>query len=596
MTSVTQRLAALRQALKTHGLNAWIVPSADPHLSEYFPDHWDTRSWLSGFTGSVGTLVVTEQKASLWVDSRYFEQATHQLQGSGIDMDKLGFGKTHIDWLVENVAENGTVGVAPDMLSLAAKRALETAFTTKNIRLQATQDIVNDFWTDRPALPKAKIYPHEVRYVSETAASKLARVRQAMQEKHADAHLISSMDDIAWLTNLRGSDVSYNPVFLAHLLISHEQATLFVDAEKLATAEQNALQQAGIQIADYHQVANALAHIQGKLLLDPNKVAISTLQQLTDDVQLVESINPSTLFKSVKSPQDIAFIREAMIEDGVALCGFFAELEQKIANNDPLNELDISDMLIAHRSQRAGYISPSFGTIAGFNANGALPHYSATPEAYSEIQGNGLLLIDSGAQYQSGTTDITRVVAIRDVNAQQKRDFTLVLKAHIALATTVFPEGILSPMIDAICRKPLWEAQCDYGHGTGHGVGYFMNVHEGPQVISYHAMPNPNHAFKAGMFTSNEPGLYRPGKWGIRIENLVINQPVAQPQETEFGSFLYFETVTLCPIDTRLVEPSLMTAQEIQWLNDYHAEVRAKLESRTEGDAKAWLIQATEAI
>ena len=320
------------------------------------------------------------------------------------------------------------------------------------------------------------------------------------------------------------------------------------------------------------------------------------MAQLPDSVRLVESINPSTLFKSIKSAADIAHIRETMRQDGAALCGFFAELEQKLANGETVTELDIDTLLLAHRSRRPHFISPSFNTIAGYNANGALPHYSATPEANAVISGNGLLLIDSGGQYQGGTTDITRVMPVGTPTAAQKRDFTLVLKAHIALAQAVFPENTLSPMLDAICRAPLWQAQCDYGHGTGHGVGYFLNVHEGPQVISYHAAPNPNHAMKAGMFTSNEPGLYRPQQWGIRIENLVINQPVEQPAETAFGRFLCFETVTLCPIDTRLVDTALMTAAETEWLNRYHAEVREKLLPLVEGAARAWLEERTAAV
>ena len=417
-----------------------------------------------------------------------------------------------------------------------------------------------------------------------------------MREKGADWHLISSLDDIAWLTNLRGNDVSYNPVFLSYLLINHDKATLFVDNAKLSNTERTLLTHAGIEIAEYTDIVNAIADVSGSLLFDPNKTAVATLQKLSPNVKWIEHINPSTFFKSQKTTKEIAHIREAMVQDGIALCGFFAELEQKLANDEAVNELDISDMLIAHRSQREHYVSPSFNTIAGFNANGALPHYSATAESYSEIKGQGLLLIDSGGQYDTGTTDITRVIAIGMPTPEQKRDFTLVLKAHIALAQAIFPENLPAPMLDAICRTPMWQAQCDYGHGTGHGVGYFLNVHEGPQVISYHTNPQPHHAMKAGMFTSNEPGLYRPNKWGIRIENLVINQKVEQVQETEFGNYLYFETVTLCPIDTRLVEKSLLNDNEIAWLNAYHEKVRLALQDHVNGIAHTWLIQATKAI
>ena len=330
--------------------------------------------------------------------------------------------------------------------------------------------------------------------------------------------------------------------------------------------------------------------------MDPAKVAASTLQSLKGTVPVIESVNPSTLFKSVKSPADVTHTREAMIEDGVALCHFFVDFEARLARGEVLNELDIDRMLLEFRSQRPNFVSPSFGTIAGFNANAALPHYSATPEAFSEIRGDGLLLIDSGGQYLNGTTDITRVVPVGTPSAAHKRDNTLVLKAHIALAETIFPEGIAGPLLDAICRKPMWQQQCDYGHGTGHGVGYFMNVHEGPQVISWHAPVLPQGALKVGMITSIEPGIYRPGKWGIRIENLVVNQPVANPQETEFGQFLHFEPLTLCPIDTRLMDTALMTPTEIQWVNAYHALVREKLAPRLQGAALAWLEARTQPL
>jgi peptidase, M24 family len=596
MNTISQKLQALRQAMKENGFDAWIIPSADPHLSEYLPEHWQARVAFSGFTGSVGTLVVTAHAATLWVDSRYWEQASKQLNGSSIELGKLGLGKTHIDWLLEQLADNTTVGVAPDMLSIAAKRQLETALVHKNISLNHQQDIVTTIWTERPSLPHETIYPHHATFVDVTAQDKLAKVREFMREKGADWHLISSLDDIAWLTNLRGNDVSYNPVFLSYLLINHDNATLFVDNAKLSNTERALLNHAGIEIAEYTDIVNAIADVSGSLLFDPNKTAVATLQKLSPNVKWIEHINPSTFFKSQKTTKEIAHIREAMVQDGIALCGFFAELEQKLANGESVNELDISDMLIAHRSQREHYVSPSFNTIAGFNANGALPHYSATAESYSEIKGQGLLLIDSGGQYHTGTTDITRVIAIGMPTPEQKHDFTLVLKAHIALAQAIFPENLPAPMLDAICRAPMWQAQCDYGHGTGHGVGYFLNVHEGPQVISYHANPQPHHAMKAGMFTSNEPGLYRPNKWGIRIESLVINQKVEQVQETEFGNYLYFETVTLCPIDTRLVEKSLLNDNEIAWLNAYHEKVRLALQDHVNGIAHTWLIQATKAI
>ena len=596
MNPAAQRLAKLRQTMREHNLAAWIIPSADPHLSEYLPEHWQARVYFSGFTGSVGTLVVTADKAGLWADSRYWEQAAHQLQGSGIELQKVGEVAPYTDWLAAELPNGAAAGAAADMLSLTAKRQLETAFAAKNIRLDVSRDIADTVWADRPALPQEAVFPHDAAFVSETAATKLARVRAAMKEQGAAWHLISSLDDTAWLTNLRGSDVPYNPVFLSYLLIGTDSAVLFVDEAKLNPASRALLAEAGITTAPYAAVREALAEISDGLLVNPDKTAVSTLQLMPSESRLIENINPSTLFKSVKSAADLDHVREAMRQDGAALCGFFAEFERNLADGTAMNELDIDTMLHKYRSARPNFVSLSFNTIAGYNANGALPHYAATPEAFSDITGSGLLLIDSGAQYLGGTTDITRVVPVGETTPEQKRDYTLVLKAHIALAETVFPENIAAPLLDAICRKPLWQEQCNYGHGTGHGVGYFMNVHEGPQVISYLAPVNPYHAMKAGMITSNEPGLYRPGKWGVRIENLVANQPVASPQETEFGKFLHFETLTLCPIDTRPIDLSLMTAEEIRWLNAYHADAREKLLPLVDGEARDWLLLRTEAV
>lgn len=591
-----QKLSALRQTMREHNLDAWIIPSADPHLSEYLPEHWQARVYFSGFTGSVGTLVVTADKAGLWADSRYWEQAAHQLQGSGIELQKVGEVAPYTDWLAAELPDGAAAGAAADMLSLTAKRQLETAFAAKNIRLDVSRDIADAVWIGRPALPQETVFPHDAAFVSETAAAKLARVRAAMKEQGAAWHLISSLDDTAWLTNLRGSDVPYNPVFLSYLLIGTDSATLFVDEAKLNPASRALLAEAGIATAPYAAVRKALGKISDGLLVNPDKTVVSTLQLMPSENRLIENINPSALFKSVKSAADLDHVREAMRQDGAALCGFFAEFERNLADGTAMNELDIDTMLHKYRSARPNFVSLSFNTIAGYNANGALPHYAATPEAFSDITGSGLLLIDSGAQYLGGTTDITRVVPVSETTPEQKRDYTLVLKAHIALAETVFPENIGSTLLDAICRKPLWQEQCNYGHGTGHGVGYFLNVHEGPQIISYLTPANPNQTMKAGMITSNEPGLYRSGKWGIRIENLVASLPVASPQETEFGKFLHFETLTLCPIDTRPIDFGLLTKAEVRWLNAYHADVREKLLPLVDGEARDWLILRTEAV
>lgn len=600
-TVIKSRLAILREKLAEQHLKALIVPSSDPHLSEYLPEYWQGRQWLSGFTGSVGTLVITQGFAGLWADSRYWVQAADQLNGTGIELQKLtAANPNHITWLAEHLQSGDRVAIDGEVLALSEKHKLEAAFAEKGILLAIDRDILADIWDNRAALPNAAIFAHDEKFVDSTAADKLAKVRSDMAKIGASHHLLSSLDDIAWLTNLRGADVEYNPVFLAHLLISPQSATLFVDSRKISPEINTQLTESGFEIADYHGINSAIKALKSGdvLLIDPSKVAAGTLSEVAKNVAILEQIAPSSLLKSVKSPADIDNIREAMRQDGAALCEFFADFEAKLANGEPLSELDVDQMLIDARSRQPNYISPSFATIAGFNENGALPHYRATPEKYSQLDPKvgGLLLIDSGAQYQNGTTDITRVVGIGAVNDAQKRDFTLVLKAHIALARAHFPDGIASPLIDAICRAPLWQEQLDFGHGTGHGVGYFLNVHEGPQVIAIGATTPKERAMKAGMITSNEPGLYREDKWGIRIENLVVNTPVANPSETDFGKFLCFETVTYCPIDTRLVEKSLLTPIEIDWLNDYHQLVFDQLNSRIDGTALAWLTERTKAI
>lgn len=600
---IHDRIDSLRKSIAAQDLTAIIVPSADPHLSEYLPEYWQSRLWLSGFTGSVGTLVVTADFAGLWTDSRYWVHAADQLEGTGITLEKLAPGQpNHIDWLAEQLAEGDSVAVDGNVLSIAEQDKLLDAFDANDITLITERDVLSEIWTDRPALPSAKLYQHEAQFVAQSATSKLATVRAGMADAGTTHHLLSSLDDIAWLTNLRGADVDYNPVFLSHMLISADKAMLFVDKNKVSSDIEKSLKESGITLADYEAVQDALSELtpEDLLLLDPSKVAVGTLSKMADDVGFIEQMAPSTLLKSVKSDADIDHVREAMRQDGAALCEFFATFEQRLADGERLSELDVDSMLIEVRSQQPHYVSPSFPTIAGFNENGALPHYRATAEKFSYLDVSegegGLLLIDSGAQYQNGTTDITRVVGIGQVSNEHKRDFTTVLKAHIALARASFPDGIASPLIDAICRAPLWQAQMDYGHGTGHGVGYFLNVHEGPQVIAYSASTPKERAMKAGMISSNEPGLYREGKWGIRIENLVVNTPVASPTETEFGDFLNFETITYCPIDTRLIEPSLLTQVEIDWLNDYHSQVYAELKDRVDGAALEWLTERTQAI
>lgn len=596
MSSTDARITQLRQAMRRHGLDAYIVPSADPHLSEYLPPRWQGRQWLSGFSGSVGTLVVTQDFAGLWVDSRYWVQAQAQLAGTCVQLMKIMAATVpgHVDWLAQQCKAGQRVGVDGAVLGLAAFRGLTAALHPRDVALEIRLDLLDEIWPDRQGLPQAPVYAHREPHACVTRCEKLAQVRQAMQEKKADVHFVSTLDDIAWLFNLRGADVDYNPVFVAHALIGLDHATLFVAAGKIDEALCAELAQDGIVVALYEQAADALASLEldQALLIDPVRVTCGVFHAMNPAVPRIEAINPSTLFKSRKTPDELANVRAVMEQDGAALCEFFAWFEENLGK-EPLTELTIDEQLTAARARRPGFVSLSFATIAGFNANGAMPHYRAMPESHAVIEGDGLLLIDSGGQYVGGTTDITRVVPVGTPTTDQKVDFTLVLKGMIALSQASFPRGTPSPMLDAIARAPIWAGGAEYGHGTGHGVGYFLNVHEGPQVISYRAMPAPHTAMEPGMITSNEPGIYRPGRWGVRIENLVANRSW---MESELGEFLCFETLTLCPIDTRCIELSLLREDEIAWLNNYHQIVRERLSPWVDGSAKAWLECRTAAI
>jgi Xaa-Pro aminopeptidase len=592
---VPQRLARIRQLMSREGIHALLVPSADPHLSEYLPGYWQGRQWLSGFHGSVGTLIVTKDFAGVWADSRYWEQATQELKGSGIELVKLIPGQPGpLDWLAEQTPEGGVVAVDGAVMAVASARTLGSKLAERGARLRTDIDLLNEAWSDRPSLPDQPVYAHLPPQATVSRVEKLAKLRETLKARGADWHFIATLDDIAWLFNLRGADVSFNPVFVSFALISQQQATLFVALDKVDGPLRAVLKQDGVTLRDYSEAASALRDVPGgaSLLVDPARVTVGLLDNLGSGVKLVEGLNPTTLAKSCKSLADAEHIRRAMEQDGAALCEFFAWLESAWGR-ERITELTIDEHLTAARKRRPDFISLSFNTIAAFNANGAMPHYHATEEAHAVIEGDGLLLIDSGGQYLGGTTDITRMVPVGTPNTEQKRDCTRVLKGVIALSRARFPRGILSPLLDAIARAPIWAEQVDYGHGTGHGVGYFLNVHEGPQVIAYQAAPTPQTAMQPGMITSIEPGTYRPGRWGVRIENLALNREAGS---SEFGEFLEFETLTLCPIDTRCLEPSLLTQDEKAWLNAYHAEVQRRLSPLLEGSALQWLHTRTMAV
>lgn len=593
MNIFAKRVGKLRETMQEKGLDAYLVVSADPHLSEYLSDYYKVKDYLSGFQGSVGTLVFTQKEAYLWVDGRYWLQAQKQLEGSGIALQKQNKDNTFQNWLKKNLKQGQILGSDFAVLNLALKQELENFCTLKHC------DLIALMWSDRPSLPKAQIYAHEKIYCALSAKEKIALVRQKMCELGAENHLISSLDDIAYLTNLRGADVEYNPVFLSHLLIKQNETLLFVDEGKISSALKEELESEGILIYAYESVIEELKRLENTtLLIEPAKMTALLVEALNFSVKLVEEINPSTHLKAVKGAREISHIEDAMVEDGVALCRFFAWLEEALEQKQKINEVDIDTRITEFRAKSPFYISNSFATIAAFKGNGAFPHYKAERQNCLDIEGDGFLLIDSGGQYKNGTTDITRVVPVGVLCEEQIHDYTLVLKAHIAISRAIFPKNIAMPLLDAIARQPLWEEQLDYIHGTGHGVGYFLNVHEGPQVLSYFAPVLEKTRAKEGMLSSIEPGIYKAGKWGVRLENLVVNTKVENPKNSTYGEFLYFKPVTLCPFELSCIDVKLLDEKEKRWLNAYHQKVRDKLASRLKDEPKVlkWLEVRTKII
>lgn len=594
--STSERLRDLRAALHRHGVDAVVVPSSDPHLSEYLPPRWESRRWLSGFSGSTGTLVVTAEFAGLWTDSRYFEQAEQELAGSDVQLMRLTVPHTpeHLDWLCTHLARGASVAIAGEVLAMGLQELMQVRLSAHGITLRTDLDLVDEVWTDRPPLPAAPVREHHADYVSATRTERLARVRDAMTAAGATHHLVSSLDDVAWITNLRGSDVTYNPVFVAHLLIGPDNAILFVPPGKITPELGRRLGSDGIVLADYAAAPTALATLGAgdRVLLDPRRVVHSLVAAIGDDVAQVQLLNPSQRFKSIKTPDELRRVREVMRRDGVALVRFLIWLETALTTRT-LTELDIAAELRRLREAQPDFVGESFATIAGYMANAALPHYHATPEHHATLAAQGLLLVDSGGQYEGGTTDITRTIALGALTEEQCRDYTLVLKGMIALSRARFPRGTTGQQIDALARAPIWAEGINYGHGTGHGVGYFLNVHEGPQSIRPPVPGETGEPLAAGMITSNEPGIYRPGRHGVRIENLIVTVPAGGG---EFGEFLAFDTLTLCPIDKRPIVAGLLSGSERDWLDWYHAQVEAELAPLLDTDEQRWLAARCSAL
>jgi len=592
MSTIKERISSLREAMRKAGVSACIIPGTDPHASEYIAECWKDRVWISGFNGSAGTVVVGLNNAGLWTDSRYFLQAADQLVGSGIGLMKMGLPETpdQVSWLSTELKAGEKVAVNPQMFSVNGYAALQSDLKQFGIELVSV-DVMSEVWTDRPAMPLNPFFVFDTTYTGKTAKEKLAELRAEIKKQRADVFIMSALDDIAWLYNIRGNDVDYNPVTIAFSVVEEEKATLYIAAEKLTAETRDYLKNQGVDVAEYSAVYDGISSISTSktVLVDGTKLNRSLYEAIPANCEVKNVMSPVFKLKSIKNETEVAGYRRAMIKDGVALTKFFKWLEENVAS-EKLTEVSIDKKLYEFRSQSENFMGESFGTIAGYGAHGAIVHYSATEESAATLKPDGIFLLDSGGQYLDGTTDITRTISLGNPTDRQKTDFTLVLKGHIALSSVIFPVNVRGSQLDILARKAMWDCGINYGHGTGHGVGHFLNVHEGPQSIRMEENPI---VLQEGMYMSNEPGLYRAGEHGMRTENLVLIVPA---METEFGKFLKFETMTLCYIDTQLIDVKMLNASEIQWLNDYHRMVYDRISPSLNEEEKAWLQKKCKSI
>lgn len=592
--NIKERIDALRNAMKSKGLDAYIIPSTDPHISEYVPEHWTSRAWISGFNGSAGTIVVTQEFAGLWTDSRYFLQAGEQLEGTGIELQKMGTPEVddYPQWLNKKLNKNSKVGFDGKVIPVSISRTLEKAFELKGIKVVSEYDLISEIWTDnRPDIPKNKLFIWDDKYAGMSRKEKIQKVREGLKENSASYHLICTLDDIAWLFNIRGNDVPFNPVVVAYSLITEDKVLLYIFGEKISEEDKNVLSEDGIEIKDYYSVYDDVKSLEGdkNIYIDPNKSNTWIYNAIPDNVKILEGMNISFKLKAVKNKTEITGMRNALRRDAVAMIKFIKWMEENIGKTK-ITELSAAKKLTEFRKEIDLFVGESFNTISGYAGHGAIVHYAVTPETNIEIGKDTFYLIDSGGQYYDGTTDITRTLHFGNPNDEEKKDYTLVLKGHIDLAMTIYPQGTRGAQIDSIARKSLWKEGMHYSHGTGHGVGCFLNVHEGPQNIRLEENPT---LLEPGMITSNEPGVYKANKHGIRIENLVLT---TEEFETEFGKFYGFESLTLCPIETKAIDKSLLNEEEIKWLNDYHQKVYNEVSPLLDDDLKAYLKEKTKAV
>ncbi|MGG5461074.1 aminopeptidase P family protein [Clostridium sp. B9] len=589
---VTERVEALRKVMKERGIDYYIIPSGDAHQSEYVCEYYRGRAYMSGFTGSAGTLLVGHEKAILWTDGRYFIQALDQLKGSGIEMFKmriLGWPSL-TEWLEENLKEGETLAFDGKVFSASQYKEFQNIKKDKKINIEIEDDLLNEVWSDRPELPKEKAFLHEVKYCGKSASEKLGEVRENMRKLGASNYIVASLDDIAWLYNIRGNDVKCNPVVLSYAIVKDEEALLYVDKEKFTEEMEETLKSEGVIIKEYNEIYEDVKSLEGKTLIDPNKISSFIYECIENKESIIEGENITTKLKAVKNETELENLKRCQVRDGVAMVRFMKWLKENIGKCD-ISEISAADKLEEFRGLGELFKGISFETIAGHKEHGAMMHYSATEESDYILEPRGFLLIDSGGQYLDGTTDITRTFVLGDLTEGQKKDYTLVLKGHIGLMMAKFLKGTTGSALDIKAREPLWNEGIDYKCGTGHGVGFFLNVHEGPQSIS----PMPNKiALEPGMILTNEPGVYREGKYGIRTENTMV--VVRDSISEEFGEFYKFETISLCPIDLEAVEVSLLSEVERKWLNDYHKNVYEVLSPYLNEEEKMFLKNETRAI
>lgn len=590
--TINDRLQDLRALFSQEGIQAFIIPSTDPHLSEYVAPHWKSREWISGFTGSAGTVVITTSQAGLWTDSRYFLQAAQQLEGTEIKLYKEMLPETPSisAFLSTQLTPGDAVGIDGKMFSAEEVERMQAELQKCQIEVKSISDPLDKLWTDRPPMPEAPAFIYETQYAGKSSIEKIAIIRKELKKCNAKALFLSALDEIAWTLNLRGNDVHCNPVLVSYLLIEENETHYFIQPQKITAEVATYMKEAGVNLHAYEEAETYLSRISVEsLLLNPAKTNYAMYSAVNPDCRIIHGASPVTLLKAIRNEQEIAGIHAAMQRDGVALVKFLKWLEASVPTGKE-TEISVDKKLHEFRAEQDLYMGESFDTIAGYKEHGAIVHYEATPETDVQLKPEGFLLLDSGAQYLDGTTDITRTIALGKLTEEEKTDYTLILKGHIALAMAVFPAGTRGAQLDVLARMPIWQRRMNFLHGTGHGVGHFLNVHEGPQSIRMNENPV---TLQLGMLTSNEPGVYKAGSHGIRTENLVLVVPAG---EGMFGNYLQFETVTLCPICKKGIIKELLTSEEINWLNQYHQTVYEKLSPGLNKEEQAWLKEATSQL